>query len=89
MNPTPNHDDEATEAAQNVVDHVTSWEYSAERDTVETKLDRGLDEAGVELGSEERTRVLDEIEQVKADEGRGTPAVERARPSSGAPDQSE
>lgn len=68
----------AGEAAQHVVDEVTSWSYSAERGTVEAELDDGLDEAGVRLPAEERERVLDEIDEVKHDEARGTPQVRSA-----------
>jgi hypothetical protein len=69
----------ATEAAQNVVDEVTSWEYSAETGTIESRLDEGLDEAGVELDDDERARLVEQIDQVKQDETRGAPEVESAR----------
>ncbi|MBT9254305.1 hypothetical protein KMZ32_01180 [Phycicoccus sp. MAQZ13P-2] len=71
----------ATEAAQNVVDEVTSWEYSGERETIEGELDRGLDEAGVALDPAERERVVDEIDEVKDDETAGSPDVGDARPA--------
>ncbi len=73
--------DAATEAAQNVVDEVTSWEYSAEPDTIESRLDEGLEQAGVEVDDEQRQRLVDEIDEVKQDEGRGAPDVESARPA--------
>jgi hypothetical protein len=41
--PNQQEQDAATEAAQHVVDEVTSWEYSAEPDTIESKLDEGLE----------------------------------------------
>ncbi len=73
--------DAATEAAQNVVDEVTSWEYSAEPDTIEARLDQGLEQAGVDVDDEERQRLVDEIDEVKQDEGLGSPDVESARPA--------
>ena len=73
--------DAATEAAQNVVDEVTSWEYSAEPDTIESRLDEGLEQAGVDVDEQERQRLVDEIDEVKQDEGRGAPDVESARPA--------
>ncbi len=73
--------DAATEAAQNVVDEVTSWEYSAERDTIEERLDEGLEQAGVDVDEPERQRLVEEIDEVKQDEGRGAPDVESARPA--------
>ena len=76
-------EDAAREAAQNVVDEVTSWNYSAERETVEGQLDEGLDEAGVELADGERSRVLEELDALKQDETRGAPRVESAEPSDG------
>ncbi|MFL6166731.1 MAG: hypothetical protein ACJ710_10630 [Ornithinibacter sp.] len=75
--------DAATEAAQNVVDEVTSWEYSAEPGTIEARLDQGLEQAGVEVDDEERQRLVDEIDQVKQDEGRGAPDVGSARAAEG------
>lgn len=68
--------DAAVEAAQNVVDEVTSWEYSAERATIEERLDAGLAEAGVTLDDGERARLVDAIDAVKRDEGSGTPEVD-------------
>lgn len=82
MTDAPNqHEQEeaATEAAQNVVDEVTSWEYSAEPATIESRLDEGLEQAGVDVDDEERQRLVDEIDEVKHDEGRGAPDVESAR----------
>jgi hypothetical protein len=73
----------AGEAAQHVVDEVTSWNYSAERGTVEAELDDGLGEAGVRLPREERERVLDEIDEVKQDEGHGAPQVRSAEVADG------
>ncbi|MGG5258480.1 hypothetical protein [Phycicoccus avicenniae] len=73
-------DDAATEAAQNVVDEVTTWEYSAEKDTIEDSLDRGLDEAGVEVDGAERQRLVEEIDDVKQHEDEGSPRVHDARP---------
>ena len=73
----------ATEAAQNVVDEVTSWEYSAEPETIAAELDEGLQEAGVELDDDERSRLVEEIDQVKADETRGAPDVQSAAPVEG------
>ena len=84
MTAVPNEQDRqeaATEAAQNVVDDVTSWNYSGDRDVVESELDEGLDEAGVDLPSGERERILDEIDGLKQDETRGIPDVREAGPA--------
>ena len=67
--------DAAAEAAQNVVDEVTSWEYSAERDTIENRLDEGLDDAGVTVDEGEKQRIVDEVDRLKDDETAGTPEV--------------
>jgi hypothetical protein len=83
MTDVPNdqeREEAATEAAQHVVDEVTSWEYSAEPDTIESKLDEGLEQVGVDVDDDERKRLVDEIDEVKHDEGRGAPDVESARP---------
>lgn len=78
--PTGEADEAATEAAQNVVDEVTTWEYSAEKETIEEQLDDGLDEAGVQVDEAERDRLVDEIDDVKGHEGEGSPRVHEARP---------
>lgn len=67
--------DEATEAAQNVADSVESWEYSAEEETVRDELDRGLEDAGVQVPQQEKDKLVD---QIKAEDD--DPEVERARP---------
>ena len=84
--PAQGADDAATEAAQNVVDETTSWEYSAERDTIEEHLDDGLAEAGVTVDEDEKQRLVDEIDDVKDDETAGSPRVDpdSATPSDGA-----
>ena len=66
----------ADEAAQNVVEGVTSWNYSAERDIIEEQLDEGFQEARVEVGESERQRIVKEIDELKRDETRGAPRVE-------------
>ena len=71
----------ATEAAQNVVGEVTSWEYSAEPDTIASRLDEGLEQAGVELEDGERRRLVEEIDEVKQDESQGAPEVRSAEPA--------
>lgn len=70
----------ATEAAQNVVDEVTTWEYSAEKETIGQQLDEGLEEAQVEVPPAERDRLVEEIDGVKEHEGEGSPRVHDARP---------
>jgi hypothetical protein len=70
----------ATEAAQRVVDEVSSWEYSAERDTISERLDQGLREAQVILDDDERARILAEINAMK-DEESSAPQVRSARPA--------
>lgn len=74
----------AVEAAQHVVDSVSSWDYSAEERTVEQSLDEGLAEAGVRLDAQERQRILEEIASLKDDETAGTPQVRAAEPVEGA-----
>ena len=69
-------DSAAAEAAQNVVDEVTSWEYSAERGTIEERLDDGLAEAGVAVDGGERARLVDAVDALKHDEDGGTPEVD-------------
>ena len=69
----------AIEAAQRVVDEVSSWEYSAEDDTIAQQLDEGLAKAQVSLNDDERTRILAEIDQMK-DEHSSAPQVRSATP---------
>jgi hypothetical protein len=57
------HSSEELEAIQNVVERVTSWQDGAPEGTVEDELRRGLDEAGVELGDAEVTRLASAIEE--------------------------
>ncbi|NHA68178.1 hypothetical protein [Phycicoccus flavus] len=74
-------DEAATDAAQNVVDEVTSWEYSGERETIESELDEGLEAADVRMDDAERERVVDEIDDVKQHEDEGSPRVHPDRVS--------
>lgn len=53
--------DEKMQAVQRVVEHVESWEYSAEDKTVEARLREGLAEAGVELDEEQLRKLVDAI----------------------------
>jgi hypothetical protein len=69
----------ATEAAQRVVDEVSSYQYSAEDGTIAQQLDEGLTKARVSLDDEERTRILAEIDGLK-DEQSSTPQVRSATP---------
>ena len=69
----------ATEAAQRVVDEVSSYQYSAEDDTIAQQLDEGLAKAQVSLSDDERTRILAEIDDMK-DEQSSTPRVSSATP---------
>ncbi|PKW25917.1 hypothetical protein [Phycicoccus duodecadis] len=73
--------DAATEAAQNAVDETTSWEYSAERGTIQADLEKGLDAAGVDVSDTEKQRLVDEIDDVKGDEHSGGPEVDPAEVS--------
>lgn len=87
MSDVPNaqeRQDAAVEAAQNAVEEASSWEYSAERETIEARLDDGLQQAGVELDDAERHRLVDEIDAIKQDETRGAPDVRSAEPVEGA-----
>ena len=69
----------ATEAAQRVIEDVSSWQYSAEDRVIADELDRGLQAAGVRLDDDERTRILAAIDGMK-DEQSGTPQVRSATP---------
>lgn len=69
----------ATEAAQRVVDEVSSYQYSAEDGTIAEQLDRGLAQARVSLDDDERTRILADIDGMK-DEQSSAPQVRSATP---------
>ena len=69
----------ATEAAQRVVDEVSSYQYSAEDGTIADQLDRGLAQAKVSLDDDERTRILADIDGMK-DEQSSAPQVRSATP---------
>ena len=51
-----------TEALQAVVDRVGGYQDGAPEGTVEQELRRGLDEAGIEISSEDITKLAREIE---------------------------
>ncbi|CAB4966687.1 unannotated protein [freshwater metagenome] len=70
----------AVEAAQRVVDDVSSYQYSAEDSTIAQQLDEGLREAKVSLDDEERSRILAEIDDMK-DEHSSAPQVRSAAPA--------
>ncbi len=70
----------AVEAAQRVVDDVSSYQYSAEDSTIAQQLDEGLREAKVSLDDEERSRILAEIDDMK-DEHSSAPQVRAATPA--------
>ena len=72
-------DQAATEAAQRVVEEVSSWQYSADDGMIADQLDEGLQKAGVRLDDDERTRILDEIDGMK-DEQSSAPQVRSATP---------
>lgn len=61
------------QAAQAVVDRVTSYQESAPEGTVEKELRDGLTEAGVELPDADVRRLADAIENI--DEGDGQVTV--------------
>jgi hypothetical protein len=69
----------AIEAAQRVVDEVSSWQYSAEDAVIAEQLDEGLAKAQVSLSDDERTRILAEIDGMK-DEQSAAPQVRSATP---------
>lgn len=69
----------AREAAQRVVEEVSSWQYSAEDRVIADELDKGLRKAQVRLSDEERSRVLAEIDEMK-DESSSAPQVREASP---------
>ncbi|HYN30407.1 MAG TPA: hypothetical protein VES95_11160 [Dermatophilaceae bacterium] len=74
----------ATEAAQNVVDDVTAWNYSGDREIVESALEDGLAAAGVDVSEGEKERIVEEIGELKQDETRGVPDVRTAEPGDAA-----
>lgn len=67
----------AIEAAQRVVDEVSSWQYSAEDSAIAEQLDQGLAKAQVSLSDDERARILAEIDGMK-DEKSSAPQVRSA-----------
>lgn len=69
----------ATEAAQRVVEEVSSWQYSADGPMIEQQLDEGLRKAGVRIDDDERTRILAGIDGMK-DEQSSAPRVRSATP---------
>ena len=69
----------AVEAAQRVVEEVSSWQYSADDPMIADQLDEGLRKAGVRLDDDERTRILSEIDGMK-DEKSSAPHVRSATP---------
>lgn len=70
----------AIEAAQRVVDDVSSYQYSAEDATIADQLDDGLAKAQVSLSDDERARILAEIDGLK-DEQSAAPQVRSATPA--------
>lgn len=78
MSPDNEQNDAANEAAQNVVDRVSSWDYSADEETIGEKLDQGLTEAGVQVSPDEQQRLVEDIGDLKTEDGDGPPAVENA-----------
>lgn len=86
-NEDPTQAEAAAEAAQHVVDGVTSWEYSADEQRIAEELDKGLDEAGVTLSHAEHDRLVEEIDAAKeGTEGPPTVSPGQARPRSEASD---
>jgi hypothetical protein len=69
----------AVEAAQRVVEEVSSWQYSADDPMIADQLDEGLRKAGVRLDDDERSRILSEIDDMK-DEKSSAPQVRSAAP---------
>lgn len=78
--PMSDNTNAAVEAAQAVVDEVTSYEYSGDSDRIASALDEGFKQAGVTVSADERTRLVQEIDSLKDDEGAGTPQVRSAEP---------
>ena len=62
----------AIEAAQRVVDEVSSWQYSAEDSTIAEQFDEGLAKAKVSVSDDERTRILAEIDGMKDEQSLGS-----------------
>lgn len=82
MNRPDSEHEAAREAAQNVVDSVTSWEYSAEEGEIAHRLDDGLAQAGVRVDDQEKARLVEGIDAAK-DESHGAPSVgDSAEPTS-------
>lgn len=59
--------EEKTQAVQAVVDRVSSYQDGAPEGTIAAELRRGLDDAGVELGDDQVTRLADAIEDAKGE----------------------
>ncbi len=70
----------AIEAAQRVVEEVSSWQYSADDAMIADQLDEGLAKAKVSISDDERTRILAEIDAMK-DETSSAPQVRSASPT--------
>ena len=59
---TDGNSTEKYEAIQAVVDRVTSWQDGATEGTVAEELRRGFAEAGVDVSSDDQSRLADAIE---------------------------
>lgn len=80
-NQTNESNEAATEAAQHVVDEVTSYEYSGDKERIADQLDAGLSESGVDVDDAQKQQLVDQIDDLKGDEDAGTPKVSDAEPS--------
>lgn len=63
MTPTGEEHEAKLEAAQAVVDKVTSWQHGAEEETVREELDKGLAEAEVDLPSDTVDALTEQIHE--------------------------
>lgn len=49
------------EAAEDVVERVTSWQHGAEEQTVSDELKKGFDEAGVDVAKDDVDQLAEKI----------------------------
>jgi hypothetical protein len=58
----PEHDDPRLELLQTVYDRVSSYEESASPEVIRRELDEAIDQAGIEVSEDARTRLAQHID---------------------------
>ena len=58
----PEHDDPRVEVLQAVYDRVSSYEESATPEVIRRELDEAIDEAGIDVSDDVRTRLTQHID---------------------------